>query len=87
MSSPGHSGDEHIKLSPSKPTSNVTRNCNAKTLALAAAIACTIGGAAVAQTNAPGTTANPGSARTDDRGFDWGWLGLLGLAGLAGLSG
>jgi MYXO-CTERM domain-containing protein len=58
-----------------------------KTLALAAVIACTIGGAAVAQTNAPGTTTNPGPARTDDRGFDWGWLGLLGLAGLAGLSG
>ena len=22
----------------------------------------------------------------DDRGFDWGWLGLIGLAGLAGLA-
>ena len=22
---------------------------------------------------------------TEDRGFNWGWLGLLGLAGLAGL--
>ena len=22
---------------------------------------------------------------TQERGFDWGWLGLLGLAGLAGL--
>jgi len=25
--------------------------------------------------------------RADDRGFDWGWLGLIGLLGLAGLSG
>lgn len=24
--------------------------------------------------------------RTEDRGFDWGWLGLLGLIGLAGLA-
>ncbi len=23
----------------------------------------------------------------NDRGFDWGWLGLIGLAGLAGLAG
>jgi hypothetical protein len=30
MSSPGHSGDEHTKLSPSRPTSNVKRNCNAR---------------------------------------------------------
>ena len=31
------------------------------------------------------TTADAVPARTDDRGFDWGWLGLIGLAGLAGL--
>lgn len=46
--------------------------------------------AAVAQNN---TTTGTNSAATDtattrvreDRGFDWGWLGLLGLIGLAGL--
>jgi hypothetical protein len=58
-----------------------------KMLTLAAAIACTIGGAAVAQTTAPGTAGSPAPARSDDRGFDWGWLGLIGLAGLAGLTG
>ncbi|WP_424134955.1 WGxxGxxG family protein [Roseomonas chloroacetimidivorans] len=46
-----------------------------------------IGGAAAARTNAPGITASPGPARTEECGFDWGWLGLLGLVGLAGLSG
>ncbi|WP_201305956.1 WGxxGxxG family protein [Roseomonas harenae] len=70
------------------------RHHRTKTLALAAAIACTLGGAAVAQTTGttPGagtTTGTPGATttRTDDRGFNWGWLGLLGLAGLAGLTG
>jgi MYXO-CTERM domain-containing protein len=28
---------------------------------------------------------NRSAVRTEDRGFDWGWLGLIGLAGLAGL--
>jgi MYXO-CTERM domain-containing protein len=28
---------------------------------------------------------NRSTVRTEDRGFDWGWLGLIGLAGLAGL--
>ncbi len=42
------------------------------------------------------TTTNPNTVntdrtagtvyRTEDRGFDWGWLGLLGLIGLAGLA-
>jgi MYXO-CTERM domain-containing protein len=38
-------------------------------------------------TNAPTTSSarNDTGNRADDRGFDWGWLGLLGLAGLAGL--
>lgn len=49
-------------------------------------------------TQSPGTTTtapsntNSGTMSTqendtqrDDRGFDWGWLGLIGLAGLAGL--
>ncbi|HEY9909026.1 MAG TPA: WGxxGxxG family protein [Thermosynechococcaceae cyanobacterium] len=41
-------------------------------------------------TQSPGTTTTSPSTTTtdaprDDRGFDWGWLGLLGLAGLAGL--
>ena len=61
-----------------------------KTLFLAAAVALTMGGSAIAQTTAPGTTAAPGAGaapRTEDRGFNWGWLGLIGLAGLAGLSG
>ncbi len=33
-------------------------------------------------------TTNTGNAANtnDDRGFDWGWLGLLGLLGLAGLA-
>ncbi|MDF2668312.1 MAG: hypothetical protein K0R67_618 [Paenibacillus sp.] len=37
----------------------------------------------------PGTSMNMNNYRTnaatDDRNFDWGWLGLIGLAGLAGL--
>ena len=39
---------------------------------------------------ASGTAGNMQSQGTDntrdDRGFDWGWLGLIGLAGLAGLA-
>jgi hypothetical protein len=70
------------------------RHHRTKTLALAAAIVFTLGGAAVAQTTGatPGTGTTTGTTgatttRTDDRGFNWGWLGLLGLAGLAGLTG
>ncbi len=43
-------------------------------------------------TTTPTTTSSPALAgntadttRNNDRGFDWGWLGLIGLAGLAGL--
>ncbi len=65
-----------------------------KTTLLAASLVMGLGGAASAQTTTTGTTAAPatnantvGTApRNDDRGFDWGWLGLIGLAGLAGLN-
>ncbi len=43
-------------------------------------------------TTTPTATSSPALAgntadttRNNDRGFDWGWLGLIGLAGLAGL--
>lgn len=36
-------------------------------------------------TGSTGTSANTTSLRDNDRGFDWGWLGLIGLAGLMGL--
>jgi hypothetical protein len=41
---------------------------------------------AMSQTTAPegGTTTSP-PVTHEDRGFDFGWLGLLGLAGLLGL--
>lgn len=43
-------------------------------------------------TTAPGTTTGTTQTQgtdyraTENRGFDWGWLGLIGLAGLAGLA-
>ena len=43
---------------------------------------------ALAQTDAattPATTGTSDATNTNDRGFDYGWLGLLGLLGLAGL--
>ncbi len=68
------------------------------TLVLAASILTALGSAAFAQNNtatgttATGTTAavpatnnNSAAPREDDRGHDWGWIGLLGLAGLGGL--
>lgn len=37
-------------------------------------------------TRSPDTTSTQrNDAQRDDRGTDWGWLGLLGLLGLAGL--
>jgi len=49
-------------------------------------------GVAVAQTGGTPSTTTSGAAnsapatnRDNDRGFDWGWLGLIGLVGLAGL--
>jgi hypothetical protein len=45
---------------------------------------------AQAQTTTDPTINNPNAPTTrvyEDRGFDWGWLGLLGLLGLAGLAG
>jgi len=40
-------------------------------------------------TTSPSTTSTTTTTQTprQDRGFDWGWLGLIGLAGLAGLAG
>ena len=40
-----------------------------------------------AQSKPDDASAQPAQTQTahEDRGFDWGWLGLLGLAGLAGL--
>lgn len=65
-----------------------------KTPLLVASVVMGLGGAASAQSTTTGTTTAPatnantvGTApRNDDRGFDWGWLGLIGLAGLAGLN-
>ena len=34
-----------------------------------------------------GTEPQVSVVKTEDDGFDWGWLGLLGLLGLAGLAG
>lgn len=43
---------------------------------------------AQAQVNQPGAQpVVPETTVEDDRGFDWGWLGLIGLLGLAGLAG
>ncbi|MER3491516.1 MAG: hypothetical protein C4323_03775 [Mastigocladus sp. ERB_26_2] len=48
---------------------------------------------AQAQTTTDPTVTNTAAPNTgvyearEDRGFDWGWLGLLGLLGLAGLAG
>lgn len=53
-----------------------------------AAILLSVPVAALAQNNnTTGTnTADTATARDrDNRGFDWGWLGLFGLIGLAGL--
>jgi len=36
-------------------------------------------------TTAPAATSGQTTNRDNDRGWDWGWLGLIGLAGLAGL--
>jgi hypothetical protein len=65
-----------------------------KVPAMALAVVISLAGAALGQTTAPGTASGGNNAnattagsRSDDRGFDWGWLGLIGLAGLAGLSG
>ena len=46
-------------------------------------------GGAIAQTTGTGTngaaTSTAATNRDNDRGWDWGWLGLIGLVGLAGL--
>ena len=58
-------------------------------VATLAAILLSMPAAALAQNNTTmgtNTAADTTNARAgDDRGFDWGWLGLLGLIGLAGL--
>ena len=54
--------------------------------ALSASLFLGLGGAALAQaTTTTAPTANTATTRSDDRGFDYGWLGLLGLLGLGGL--
>ena len=61
-----------------------------KRLCMLCAIALMGGAMAVAQDQAP-QTPREDTSRTvqygtrNERGFDWGWLGLLGLLGLAGL--
>ena len=71
---------------------NTTRNIAA--YALTALLLGGSAGGAFAQTagtgggpnvTAPATSSAPAANRDNDRGFDWGWLGLLGLIGLAGL--
>jgi len=46
-------------------------------------------GGAIAQTKRTGTdgaaTSTASTNHDNDRGWDWGWLGLIGLVGLAGL--
>jgi hypothetical protein len=53
-----------------------------------------LGSAGLAVAQSTTTTAGPAATSTarndtgnrhDERGFEWGWLGLLGLAGLGGL--
>jgi MYXO-CTERM domain-containing protein len=63
-----------------------------KKLALTVVIAGLTVGAVAAQTGGSDTTStaapsasNSNSRADDQRGFDYGWLGLLGLAGLLGL--
>ncbi len=60
---------------------------NTRRLIPIAVIAGTIGLASTLPAAAQSTTSDPNrqTVTTEDRGFDWGWLGLLGLAGLAGL--
>ncbi len=43
------------------------------------------GGSTTGSTGATSTAPDTTIRRDNDRGFDWGWLGLLGLAGLMGL--
>lgn len=59
----------------------------------ATVILLTIAAPALAQTGTTGTgfgttatTSVSTNQVTEERGFDWGWLGLIGLAGLAGLA-
>ncbi|MGZ8259223.1 MAG: WGxxGxxG family protein [Caldimonas sp.] len=60
-------------------------------LALAAAISTpsfaqtTTGTPGVPTTGATNAATTSDIRRVEDRGMDWGWLGLLGLAGLVGL--
>ena len=61
-----------------------------KRLSMLCAIALMGGAMAVAQDQTPQTPRDDTNRTVqygtrNDRGFDWGWLGLLGLLGLAGL--
>jgi MYXO-CTERM domain-containing protein len=42
-------------------------------------------GSTSSATNGSGSSMNNAGGDTDNRGHDWGWLGLIGLVGLAGL--
>ena len=51
-------------------------------------LAVTILGASLSFAQTPdNANSDRGTTQNDNRGFDWGWLGLLGLAGLGGLRG
>lgn len=65
---------------------------NLKVPAFAGLLVLALSGVASAQSTTSGSTAAPANnanassaPRDDDRGHDWGWIGLLGLAGLGGL--
>ncbi|MBW4670980.1 MAG: WGxxGxxG-CTERM domain-containing protein [Cyanomargarita calcarea GSE-NOS-MK-12-04C] len=71
---------------------NLTKVLGASVIALSAAtLPVTL--PAQAQVNEPTVTTTTAPNATyetrtyENRGFDWGWLGLLGLIGLAGLAG
>jgi MYXO-CTERM domain-containing protein len=60
----------------------------ASVLAFSLALVPSLSASAQTSPTAPDTTTPDTTVDTDtteDRDFDWGWLGLIGLAGLAGL--
>jgi MYXO-CTERM domain-containing protein len=59
---------------------------NTRLLSIAVIVG-TVGLTSALPSTAQNTTGdmNRSAVRTEDRGMDWGWVGLLGLAGLLGL--
>jgi MYXO-CTERM domain-containing protein len=59
---------------------------NTRLLSIAVIVG-TVGLTSALPSTAQNTTGdmNRSAVRTEDRGIDWGWVGLLGLAGLLGL--